>query len=228
MTERKLVIFGTRNFAELAYFYFKNDSNYSVRAFAVDEEYMTDSTFEGLPVIASEQLLSEFPPSEYDVFVAIGYGQVNQQRASKLAELQTNGYNAASFVSSKASVAMDVVIEQNTMIMEYCMVHPRVVMGTSCILFPGSHIALKSHIGDHCWVVGATLGEAVHSGDRSFIGLRAIVAPGVTLGNGCIVGAGVVVTTDAPANTIIRPPKNDVRTVPERMRRTFGVNPPKA
>lgn len=227
MSAKKLVIFGTRNFAELAYFYFKNDSSYSVAAFAVDEEYMAHSIFEGLPVVVTEQLLSEFPPEEYDVFVAIGYGQLNQQRAEKLADLQAVGYKAASFVSSNATVASGVAVGQNTMIMEGSIILPSVLLGANCILFPGTYVALKSTVCDHAWIVGATLGEAVYFGDRSFVGLRGVIAPGVKLGVGCIVGAGVVLMSDIPADSIVRAPKNDIRTIPERMRRTFGVNPAK-
>jgi len=40
-------------------------------------------------------------------------------------------------------------------------------------------------------------------GRNCFIGARAIVLPGVRIGDGCIVGAGAVVTRDAPAGCIL-------------------------
>ncbi|MHB1319467.1 MAG: acyltransferase, partial [Anaerolineae bacterium] len=39
--------------------------------------------------------------------------------------------------------------------------------------------------------------------DRVFVGMRAMVLPGVTLGEGCFVGAGAVVTRDVPPYTIV-------------------------
>jgi acetyltransferase-like isoleucine patch superfamily enzyme len=35
-----------------------------------------------------------------------------------------------------------------------------------------------------------------------WIGGGAIVLPGVTIGDGCVIGAGSVVTRDVPANTL--------------------------
>jgi maltose O-acetyltransferase len=40
-------------------------------------------------------------------------------------------------------------------------------------------------------------------GDDVWIGTRAIVLPGVTIGTGAIVGAGAVVTKDVPENAIV-------------------------
>lgn len=226
MNDKKLVIFGTRNFAELAHYYFERDSGYRVAGFAVDEAYLRDSSCRGLPVVTLQQLPRRFPPGDHDIFVAIGYGQINRQRAVKLAELSAMGYTAASFVSSKASVADDVEIGPNTMIMEQAIVHPGVEIGEDCIVFPGSIIALHTRLGAHCWIVCATLDEAVDLGAYSFAGLRSVVGPGVSLGESCIVGAGAVVLADAPAHTVFRSPKAEKRSTPERLRRTFGVNPP--
>ncbi|RZI81226.1 MAG: acyltransferase [Rubrivivax sp.] len=43
----------------------------------------------------------------------------------------------------------------------------------------------------------------VHIGPRCFIGFRACVLPGVTLGEGCVVGAQSVVTRSFPAGSVI-------------------------
>lgn len=40
-------------------------------------------------------------------------------------------------------------------------------------------------------------------GDNAFIGAHAIILPGVTIGNRCIVGAGAVVTKSFPDGSII-------------------------
>jgi putative colanic acid biosynthesis acetyltransferase WcaF len=43
----------------------------------------------------------------------------------------------------------------------------------------------------------------IRVGAGAFIGVRAIILPGVTLGRGAIVGAGAVVTRDVPDNMIV-------------------------
>lgn len=43
----------------------------------------------------------------------------------------------------------------------------------------------------------------VRIGDRVWLGEQACILPGVTIGEGAIIGAGSVVTRDVPANTIV-------------------------
>lgn len=51
--------------------------------------------------------------------------------------------------------------------------------------------------------VFADRGGDVTIGDRAWIGYRAIVLPGVTIGEGAVVGAGAVVTKDVDPYTIV-------------------------
>lgn len=46
------------------------------------------------------------------------------------------------------------------------------------------------------------LGE-IKIGDNCFIGARAIILPGVTLGNECVVAAGAVVTKSYPSGSVL-------------------------
>jgi hypothetical protein len=68
---RKLVIFGTGEIAQLAHYYFENDSDYDVVAFTVDEAYLTDREFCGLPVVAFENVADRYPPADHALFVAL-------------------------------------------------------------------------------------------------------------------------------------------------------------
>jgi acetyltransferase-like isoleucine patch superfamily enzyme len=57
-------------------------------------------------------------------------------------------------------------------------------------------------------------GGPVTIGDHVWIGFRAIVLPGVTLGEGAVVGAGAVVSRDVPPFTIVA--GNPARPIGER------------
>ncbi|MEO6041361.1 MAG: DapH/DapD/GlmU-related protein [Croceibacterium sp.] len=59
-------------------------------------------------------------------------------------------------------------------------------------------------------------GGDVRIGDHVWIGYRAIVLPGVTIGEGAVVGAGAVVTHDVAAYTIVA--GNPARPIGERRR----------
>lgn len=69
---KRLVIFGAAGFAEMAHYYFERDSQYKVAAFTVDAAYMAEATFQGLPVIAFEELEASFPPDQTTLFIAMG------------------------------------------------------------------------------------------------------------------------------------------------------------
>ena len=60
MTKKKLVIFGAGDIAELAKYYFDNDSDYEVVAFTVDQEFLDVETKDQLPVVAFESLETVF------------------------------------------------------------------------------------------------------------------------------------------------------------------------
>ena len=62
----------------------------------------------------------------------------------------------------------------------------------------------------------ADRGGPVTIGDRTWIGFRAIILPGVAIGEGAVVAAGAVVTRDVPPYTIVA--GSPARAIGERSR----------
>jgi acetyltransferase-like isoleucine patch superfamily enzyme len=76
----------------------------------------------------------------------------------------------------------------------------------------GAHCSISAGVQllTHDTVRWALSGGAVSAdrsptriGDRCFIGTRAVVVRGVSIGDGSVVGAGAVVTSDVPPDTIV-------------------------
>ena len=99
---KDIIIFGTSEIAELAYYYFTNDSDYTVVAFTVDDEYADDSIFLNLPLIPFSQITNEFPPQEYQMHVALSYSKLNQLRQDKYEQAKESGYKLVSYICSKS------------------------------------------------------------------------------------------------------------------------------
>ena len=99
----KLVVFGAGDIARLAHFYFSTDSEHEVVGFAVDPAYRTAAEFQGLPLVSTDQLISQFPPSAVKMFVALSYARMNSVRAEKYAMVKGWGYELVSYVSTHCS-----------------------------------------------------------------------------------------------------------------------------
>lgn len=74
------------------------------------------------------------------------------------------------------------------------MMGPEVVIYTSGHEFGATDIPMMDQ--------GSTAAKPVIIGDDVWIGCRAIIMPGVTIGNGCVIGAGAVVTKDVPPYSV--------------------------
>jgi sugar O-acyltransferase (sialic acid O-acetyltransferase NeuD family) len=201
---KPLVIFGTGAFAEIAHYYFTRDSGYSVQAFTIDAAYLAEATFLGLPVVAFEDVRTAFPPEQNTMFVAMGVQKVNRQRANKVAEAEALGYKLAGYLSSKANVTGDLIVNPNTFIMEEVCMLPGVVVGRNSILWPRTGIGFRSRIGDHCWLVASVLGESVVVGDYTFIGLNATIVSSRFIGQSNVIGAGALVTTNTKDSSVLK------------------------
>ena len=77
---KKIVIFGLGEIAEIAHYYFRHDSHFTVCAFTVDSDYINRNSFCELPVVAFENIEEKYPPGEYDMFIATGYADVKSSK----------------------------------------------------------------------------------------------------------------------------------------------------
>lgn len=74
--------------------------------------------------------------------------------------------------------------------------HVTVTAGVSFVTHDGGVWVLREEFPEM-----DVFGEIV-VGDNCFIGLRAILLPGVTIGDNCVIAAGAVVNRDIPANSV--------------------------
>ena len=98
---KKAFIFGTTDFAQVALPYLRDDSDYDVKAFVVNEDYIAEPELLGLPVVPLEKILTTHPPKEYVAFVGVGYSKVNAVRRKlydSLKELRVHAADLRSFL----------------------------------------------------------------------------------------------------------------------------------
>ena len=76
-----------------------------------------------------------------------------------------------------------------------------VLMGRECMGITRNHCFIKKD--KLILEQGYTQEEPIYIGDDVWIGHRVILLPGVHIGNGCVVGAGAVVTKDIPPYAVV-------------------------
>jgi sugar O-acyltransferase (sialic acid O-acetyltransferase NeuD family) len=191
---KQLVIFGISEIAELANFYFTQDSDYEVACFTVDEEYKTTDSFMGKPVVSFESIQDKFPPSHFDLFVALSYTKMNELRTLKYYESKKLGYKLVSYVSSHSTVLNDGKIGDNCFILEDNTIQPSVTIGNNVTLWSGNHIGHHAIIQDHVFISShVVVSGGVKVEESSFIGVNATLRDHIVIGSKSLIGAGSVI-----------------------------------
>lgn len=191
----KVIIFGVQDFAQLAKFYLQHDSEHEVVAFSVNEQYLpVEKTFEGLPVVAFENVETVYSPAEFKFFAPMSPSRMNKLRESVYQQIKEKGYGFVSYVSSKATVFPGAQIGDNCFILEDNTIQPFTSIGNNVVLWSGNHIGhhsvIKDHVSftshvvlsGHCTVepfaffgVNATVRDGIHIAEGSFIAMAAAV-----------------------------------------------------
>ncbi len=199
----KLVIFGTGDIAQLAHFYFSEDSSYQVVAFAVDAAYLKEPLFCDLPVVAFEDVARLYPPDAHEFFVALSYSKLNALRKEKYLAAKAMGYKLASFVSSQATMLSRFPVGENCFIFEDNTIQPFVAIGNNVTVWSGNHIGHHSVIKDHCFISShVVISGGVEIGEQCFVGVNSTLRDHIKIGDRCVIGAGSLLLADAEAEGV--------------------------
>ena len=199
----KIVIFGAGKIADEAYFYLTNDSPHEIVAFTVDREYRSSPEKLGLPVVPFEDVQSKYPPGDFQMFVAVGYQDLNRFRAQKYAEARAKGYELVSYISSHASNIGQVEVGDNCFVLEFVTIQPCAKIGNNVFLWSGNHVGHHARVGDHCYIAG----NVVVSGNTKvepycFVGVSVTLGHEITIGRESFIGAGSLITKDVEPNSV--------------------------
>ena len=98
---------------------------------------------------------------------------------------------------------------------DFCNFGPNVTIVTPVHpLLPGERRCMYSPQGEPEHLCYA---KPVHIGKDCWFGANVVVCPGVTIGDGCVIGAGSVVTRDIPPNSLaVGSPCRVIRTVSQQ------------
>lgn len=207
---KKLIIFGDRDYAEIAYEYFTHDSPYVVVAFTTQKEFLTKETFCGLPVVPFETLEKNYPPAEYELHIAIVYGQLNRIREKMFQAGKQKGYTLASYISSRAFIWHNAKIGENCFIFEDNTIQPFVEIKNNVVLWSGNHIGHSSVIDNNCFISShVVISGFCKIGSNCFFGVNSTVGNHVTVGANSWISPGAIIIHDVPEKSLVKGVKSE-------------------
>ena len=142
----------------------------------------------GLPIIGKISDLSKLNDSATDFVIAIGNNKVRQAIA------ETYDVNWITLVHPSAQIAIDVTIDNGTVIMAGAVVNPSTKIGKHCIINTGAIVEHDNVIEDYVHVSpNVALGGTVRIGSLTHVGIGATIKNVITICPDCVIGAGAVV-----------------------------------
>ena len=194
MARKKVVIFGTKDLAALAKFYFERDSDYETVAFTADRTYCEGDSFQDLPLVAFEEVEKKFDPKTHLIFVPMTQAKMGFPRKEKYLQAKAKGYSFATYISSKATY-YGTPVGENTFIFEDNTIQPFVEIGNNIVLWSGNHIGHSTKIADHVFLtshvvisghcviephcffgVNSTVRDYMHIAEGSLIAMNAVIS----------------------------------------------------
>lgn len=219
---KPLIIFGAGAIAELAHYYFSHGNRHTVKAFTLDPEYIREASFHGLPVIPFHEVQKHYPPTDYELFIALSYAKINAVRKEKYFAAKALGYRLASYISDRATLLNDGRIGDNCFILEDNTIQPYVTIGNNVTLWSGNHIGHHSNIKDHTFIAShVVISGGVNIGEQCFIGVNATLRDHITVGARCVLGAGTLLLENAEADGVYMGKSTERSRVPSNRLRSL-------
>ena len=211
---KKIIIFGDSAFAEIAYEYFTYDSEYEVVAFTVSKEFKVNDSLFGLPVVCFEEIEKKYPPSEFDMHIAIVYNSLNRARLKFYNEAKQKGYKLANYISSRSFVWRNVELGDNIFIFEDNTIQPFVKIGSNNVFWSGNHIGHHSIIGSHNFISShVVISGFCIVGNANFIGVNSTIGNNLKIGDDCLIGSFVHIVKNVQDGSFIRGNANSVEDI---------------
>ena len=201
--KKDLVLYGNENFAKLIKWYIDNDDDRNIVAVTVEEEYITGTHFEGLPVIPFEKIQELYSPDDIEILIGIGYSKMNNVRKRIFEACKKKGYTIASYIHSSC-ILSDVQMQEGNIILEDTLIEPFVQIGAGNIIWCKISIAHNCKIGNFNTIAGmASLCGFSEINNNCFLGNGCIIRDKIKIADYTLVGASAYAASDTEAYNVV-------------------------
>lgn len=206
--KKKIVIFGTTDFAYQIYRYIKQDNENEVVAFTANKEFCSSSTFLDLPVIPIEELSDFISMENCCIIIAIGYNSMNNIRNKVYKQVKELGFQVGSYIHKSAVVLSDNIGEGN-IILEGTIIGLGCKIGKCNVFMSGTCISHDCVIGDfNFFAPSATVAGKVLIENKCFIGANSTIKNELSIADYSLIGAGAYLNFSTKRKQVIVPSRS--------------------
>lgn len=202
MKKKNIIIFGTGSYAKLMRYYFDTDSEYEVKGFTVDEEYLNSDTFENLPVVSFQKCEKHYKNESYMIFSAVGYKNM-RAREKIFNKIKSMGYEMPNYVSSTALIDGSCEYGKNNVFMPGSIIEPFVKIKDNNVFWSSVNICHDTKIDSHnFFATGTIIGGCCELGKLSFFGFGSTVIDNVKIADESLIGARSLILKNTERNSM--------------------------
>jgi sugar O-acyltransferase (sialic acid O-acetyltransferase NeuD family) len=195
----KVIVFGVQELSEIAHYYLTSDSEHEVVAFTVNQQYIKETKFRGLPVVPYENIVNLYPPDDFKMFIPMSARKMNTLREKVYLSAKSLGYELISYVNSKASICGNQVGD-NCFFLENSTIHPFTKIGNNIMMLSTIHIGHHSVLHDHITINShVAIGGHTEVGSYSTLGVGTVVRNDLKIAPGTFSGVGSCIVRDTQA-----------------------------
>ena len=191
---KPIIIFGAGKVAQIIHFFFSEYTQREIISFCVDSKYKIQDKLNDIPIIEFDNLVDSYPPSAVDIFVAMGYQDMNKSREDKYQLFKDLGYTLASYIDANSNIPKNCIIGENCFLMNNVIIHPFVKIGNNVFIWGGSMVGHHSKIDDHSWITSSSNISGNSSiGRNCFLGLNSSIGNSIKVQDYCFIGANSLI-----------------------------------
>lgn len=178
------------------------------------------TSWRGVDVLGNDDAVLAFAASSVQLVIGIGSlpGGAGNVRVRLYERFVSAGYTFATVIHPFTAVSPDAKLSSGVQVMAGSVIQADTTIGDNSIINSRSSIDHDCVIGKHCHIApGVTICGGVTVGDGVHVGTGANVIQGITLGENCIIGAGITVRRNVPAGMKFLGTKNGSESIGKKL-----------
>lgn len=205
---KKILVLGAGSYARTVTFYATRVMDWLIEAYVADNEFISQESFMGKPLIAFEKVESVYPPEEFSMLMAIGYRNMNERRKQKFLQAKKKKYYFENLIHPTA-ILNNTVLSEGNVILENVIIEPNSKIGSNCVFWSGAFVAHDCIIASHNFLSAFSLvaGFSVIE-EGCFMGVHTTVRDGITIAHHTLIGAGAYVSKPTNPYDVVVPARS--------------------